>query len=202
MIVMTCRAHLPQLGIATTFHLALPDSATANGARLPYALCLHDYGANGQRFLTDACPAATVDARRVALLVPDGQNGCFLNMAHGPRWETYLLEGLIPFAERTFPLAGLPTLLGVGTGGWAAARLAAAYPQRFCASFAVNASHRIQQTYAAGELKTMPDLEAAFGDPSGMPAFPLAAGTAWLNGGNALSEALTLISNNDGSLDS
>ena len=108
-------------------------------ARIPYVLCLHDDGQNGEKLLQSLHCASAVDAANVALLLPDGQNSCFLNMAHGPKWETYLLRGLLPFAERTFPLRAKPGLLGVGTGGWAAARLAAQAPERFAASVAADA---------------------------------------------------------------
>ncbi len=198
MIVITCRSHLKQLGIANTFRLALPDAALETGERLPYVVCLHGWGQSGERLLNEACFSAVVDERRMALLLPNGQNSCFMNMAHGPNWETYLLDGLMPFAERTFPLRGKPRLLGVDTGGWAAARLAAAYPDRFTASVAVDARRDLQQAYANGELPTMPDLEAAFGDPAGMALFPLAAQTIWIDG---VSGALARLLNIDGSMD-
>jgi pimeloyl-ACP methyl ester carboxylesterase len=198
MIVITCRVHLKQLGIANTFRLVLPDAALEIGERLPYVVCLHGYGQSGERLLNEACFGAVVDERRVALLLPNGQNSCFMNMAHGPNWETYLLDGLMPFAERTFPLCGKPRLLGVGTGGWAASRLIAAYPDRFTASIAVDARRDLQEAYANGELLTMPDLEAAFGDPAEMARFPLCEHTRWVNG---VGGALTQLLNIDGSTD-
>lgn len=196
MIVIVCRAQLPQLGIANTFRIALPDDTTRVGKRLPYVICLHDYGQNGERLLRENRWEAAVEQNRTAILFPDGQNSCFMNMAFGPAWENYLLEGLIPYAERMFPLHGRPGLLGVGMGGWAAARLAAKYPERFGVSAAANARRDLQQAYAVGELGEQPDLEAVFGDPAAK-AFPLCEKTAWLNGLDALGNALMYILRND-----
>jgi len=106
MIVISNHAHLRALGISVGFKVALPDSACARAERIPYVLCLHDYGQSGERFLQTLCCGKLVDEANVGLLLPDGQNGCFLNMAHGPAWETYLLQGLLPYAEpkrRAFP---------------------------------------------------------------------------------------------------
>ncbi len=193
MIVIETRAHLRELGIAVGFHAALPDAACAGKAQFPYVLCLHDDGQNGEKLLQSLRCASAVDAANVALLLPDGQNGCFLNMAHGPKWETYLLRGLLPFAERTFPLRAKPGLLGVGTGGWAAARLAAQAPERFAASVAADAWEDLPERYKAGELAGRPDLEAAFGDPQTMPPFILSAQTRRFSGAEAALAAILTI---------
>ncbi|HPF86529.1 MAG TPA: hypothetical protein PK537_00580 [Candidatus Limiplasma sp.] len=196
MIVIKNQAHLPQLGISAGFTLALPDMACRNSKRLPYVLCLHDYGQNGERLLQTLACAPLVDEAKAALLLPNGQNGCFLNMAHGLMWETYLLEGLLPYAARTFALQDPPKLYGVGTGGWAAARLAAAYPKRFAASAAVNAIPNLPKMYADGKLSAMPDLEAAFGSGQAVPDYPLCEQTLWFHGA-AVTDALQTLLNED-----
>lgn len=181
MIVIHNRAQLAALGIAAGFTLALPDAACENAGRFPYALCLHGYGQNGETLLRSLGCEAAVDAARVALLLPDGQNGCFMNMAYGPAWETYLLRGLLPYTQRTFPLLGMPRLFGVGTGGWAAARLCGRYPDRFPSAVAANAQTDLPARYARGELSAMPDLEAAFGDPARLADDPPSPRTVWVN---------------------
>lgn len=199
MIVMQCGAHLPQLGIASGFRVALPDSACTSTERLPFVVCLHDDAQDGEHMLYTLCLDALVDECRVALLLPDGQNSCFLDMAHGPKWQTYLLEGLIPFAQRTFPLRDRIYLLGMGTGGWAAARLAGQCGDRFAGSIAINASPDLQQAYANGQLSVMPDLEAAFGDPARMPSFILSPDTLWFKDTHHAVQALRELLGSDGS---
>lgn len=199
MIVMTGRVHLAPLGIANTFHLALPDSAVNGDQRLPYAVCLHGYRQNGERLLQQTNWESYVEKTRTALLFPDGQNSCFMDMAYGPAWESYLLNGLLPYAERTFPLCGRPALLGDGTGGWAAARLAAHWPERFRACGAANADRDLIAHYAAGQLADQPDLEAVFGDPDALRNESLYAQTVWREGPNAMEAVLEAMINNDGS---
>lgn len=199
MIVFNGRAHLSALGISSGFILALPDTACETGVRLPYVLCLHDDAQNGERMLRTLCCDGLVDSYRYALLLPNGQNSCFLNMAHGPKWQTYLMEGLLPFAERTFPLTGKPSIIGIGTGGWAAARLAMLFSGCFSASAAINAQPSLQQEYALGKLNAKPDLQAAFGDPSAAEPYPLSPDTLWLNGDGAAQTALRHLMHADGS---
>ena len=188
MIVISNQAHLQALGIAASFTVALPDAICTQNTRVPYVLCLHDYGQNAEQFLRTLACDALVDKHNIGLLIPNGQNSCFLDMAHGPHWESYLMNELLPYAQRTFPLQENPKVFGAGTGGWAAARLAAAYPDRFAASAAANAKPDLPALYAQGRLSDMPDLEAAFGDPKSLPAYPLSKNTVWLEGANALQE--------------
>ena len=198
MIVMQCGAHLPQLGIASGFRVALPDSACTGTQHLPVVVCLHDYAQNSECMLHTLGFATLVDTYHVALLLPDGQNSCFVDMAQGPNWQTYLLEGLIPFAQRTFPLGDRVCLLGVGTGGWAAARMAAQYGDRFCGCVALNATVDLPHLYAKGQLSAMPDLEAVFGEPDRMPAFPLSPTTRYCKEMDQAIEALQALLGSDG----
>ncbi|HPJ02678.1 MAG TPA: alpha/beta hydrolase-fold protein [Candidatus Limiplasma sp.] len=186
MIVISNQAHLQALGIAASFAVALPDAVCTQKTRVPYVLCLHDYGQNADRLLRMLACDALVDTQNIGLLIPDGQNSCFLDMAYGPHWESYLMNELLPYAQRTFPLQNTPRVFGVGTGGWAAARLAAAYPDRFAASAAANARPDLPALYAQGKLSDRPDLEAAFGDPQRLQEYPVNKNTVWLEGANAL----------------
>jgi len=199
MIVMQCGAHLPKLGIASGFQVVLPDSACVSGERMPLVVCLHEDAQDGEHMLHTLCLNALVEECRVALLLPDGQNSCFLDMVHGPHWETYLMEDLIPFAQRTFPLGNRLYLLGMGTGGWAAARLAGRYGDRFAGSLAIDAIPDFQQAYAEGRLSMMPDLEAALGDPAGMPDYPLSPDTLWFKDRHHAVQTLRERLNADGS---
>ena len=199
MIVMQCGAQLAQLGISSSFRVALPDSACTSAQRLPVVVCLHDYAQNSERMLQTLCLNTLVDECHVALLLPDGQNSCFADMAHGPRWQTYLLEGLIPFAQRTFPLGNRMYLLGVGTGGWAAASIAEQYGDRFAGSVAINATADLQHDYAKGRMSSMSDLEAVFGDPLQMADFPRCPTTLYCTEMDQVVEALRELLGSDGS---
>lgn len=197
MIVMHNGAHLSALGISSSFLLALPNAASEAGSRFPYVLCLHDDGCNGETMLRSLNCEEMVDACRCALLHPNGQNSCFLDMTHGPAWQNYLLMGLLPLAERSFPLSGKPSLLGMGTGGWAASRLAQQLPDRFFASAAVDAQPDLQEQYTQGKLCTKPDLQAAFGDPVQMKKYPLCPDTKWFCGEGAAQKALQYVMHAD-----
>ncbi len=193
MIVIENHVHFKAPGIATGFRVVLPDACCTQAERIPFVLCLHDYGQNGERMLEQISGSSLVDQHNVALLLPDGQNSCFLNMAHGPQWESYVMEYLLPYVQRTFPLQSSTALLGLGYGGWAAARLYARYPQHFRAAVALDADPELPKRYALGKLADQADLEAAFGHPDTMAVDPLHPDTVWLKGVSAQQALNTLL---------
>lgn len=124
MIVLDARARTECLGFPNAYTLLLPERAV-KGKRFPLILCLHDLGQDRWQCMRKANPEEFVEKSGVAVILPDGRRSCFLNMAHGPRWNDYLLQGLIGQACDTFPLEkGRVGVIGTGTGALGALMLA------------------------------------------------------------------------------
>lgn len=63
----------------------------------------------------------------MALVIPDGRRTCFLDLAHGPCWNTFLHQELLPQLCSSLPCdASNLSVLGVGTGALGALMLARA----------------------------------------------------------------------------
>lgn len=153
------------LGFPMQYRLALPDAASG-GEAFPAVLCLHDAGKDGGQFLKEARLEALVEKHRLALILPDGRLSCFVDMAHGPSWGRALAEGLLP--DIWMALSVQPArcgVLGVGTGAFGAACLAAGYQQAIAACAAVDLPVGIVEQYARGELTLPGEWQAVFGAP-------------------------------------
>lgn len=168
MICIQGQARPQFLGFPSSFLVMLPDAASL-GRAFPAVLCLHDVGRDSSWFHLNARMEAMVEKHRLALILPDGRNSCFADMEQGPSWGKALAEGLMPLVRNTFPMKdGEAGILGVGTGGWAAARLSAQRPRLFTACATVDMTPYLAEQYACGELTGPGEWAAIFGEPEKM----------------------------------
>lgn len=153
------------LGKEVGFQICLPpDYASDPARRYPVVYWLHDLDGHEGR---SGLPAALVrEAIRDRILPPlivvcptAGGASWFLDTADGriPA-ETLFVDELIPHVDRTLrtePGRGGRIVLGAGSGGTAAVRLALARPEHFCAAAAMEGDFRTAREFAA---------EARYGD--------------------------------------
>ncbi len=103
MIVVDGRARTNYLKFPNAYTLLLPERA-GKGERMPFVLCLHDLGQDRWQCLREMDAQELVERLGIALVLPDGRYSCFLNMAHGPRWNDYLGQELPAQLCHTFAL--------------------------------------------------------------------------------------------------
>lgn len=119
-----------------TFRIYLPESFEGNNL-FPVLYVLHGVLCN-----SDAWPAQTeienlaVDYKMM-LVFPDGENSWYINSPIKPymQYESYIINELIPFIERTFPARNDRygrAIMGASMGGHGAITLAEKYPDLFC----------------------------------------------------------------------
>ena len=124
MLVIDAKARAQCLNFPNAHTVLLHDEAL-EGKCAPLVLCLHDLGYDREEFKSQARLAVLTERYAVALTMPDGRRSCFLNMAHGPRWNDYLSRDLLPLLCRTFPVNGDRVgVIGLGTGALGALQLA------------------------------------------------------------------------------
>jgi putative tributyrin esterase len=153
--IISCSLHPAKLGISTTIQIILP-SAAKKKTKFPVLWLLHDEGKNARSFLYDCSLQRLAEERRVLIVAPDLQNSLGCNMKPTPAWETYLTRSLTAYIFEHFPASSQRSqnfIAGVGTGGYAAFRLALIYPELYCAAAGINSQVDLPQRYAAGKIK-------------------------------------------------
>jgi S-formylglutathione hydrolase FrmB len=73
----------------------------------------------------------------LVVVIPDGYRGFYTDNEEGPAYEKYLLEEVIGFVERTFPVQRRRSrrcIGGLSMGGYGALRLALANPELFASA--------------------------------------------------------------------
>lgn len=76
------------------------------------------------------------EAHQVAVVMPSGQNGFYVNALFGMNYYDFITEELPRFAEYTFPISSAPAdrlIAGASMGGYGAARCALGRPDAYAA---------------------------------------------------------------------
>lgn len=124
MILLEGTRRSQTLNFPNAYTVLLPDAPRA-GERFPLVLCLHDLGEDRQSMAYAIHSATLPGQMRTALVIPDGRRSCFLDMAHGPRWNAYLERELLPALCASMPCdSSRLSVLGLGAGALGALALA------------------------------------------------------------------------------
>jgi putative tributyrin esterase len=140
--------------VDVTFHSAALDrdmpyrvflpSQVSPGRRLPTVYLLHGGDGNYRDWSNDS-DVSKFAASGLILVMPEGRSSYYVNSAAGSRdrYEDYIIQDLIPDAERRLPaLAERRSrgLAGVSMGGYGAMRLAFDHPDLFAFAGAISAA--------------------------------------------------------------
>lgn len=121
----------------TSFNVILPESCPRSD--IPTVYLLH--GMFGDH--TDWCRRTGIeryaDKRRVAVVMPDGENSFYADMKYGKKYFTYVSEELVAYTRRVFRLSRKREktfVCGLSMGGYGAFLLALRKPEQYgaCAS--------------------------------------------------------------------
>jgi putative tributyrin esterase len=175
-------------------------ASTPPATKYPVVYLLHG-GGGGFRDWSNDSDVAQYAAQGLVLVMPEGSSSYYVNSAtkSADRYEDYIVEDLIPDAERRFPAVANRSgraIAGVSMGGYGAIRIAFDHPDLFAFVGTISAAldvpsrpfsiHRVAQwerfrsifgpigspTERAGD----PFLFVQTADPAHMPYLWLAAG--------------------------
>lgn len=163
--------HPAQLGISTSVSLVLPTDRNETEP-LPVLWLLHGGGGCHQDFVRFCGAARLAEQYHMAIVMPDGQNSSWVDMAYGPHWETYLTDALRKYVFGHFPVSSRREdnyIGGISMGGYGALHTALRHPTLYAAACGMGAGVWLPMKYAQGDtaldsLATLDaNLEASFG---------------------------------------
>jgi S-formylglutathione hydrolase FrmB len=114
--------------------------------------------------------AAACKARLVVVL-PEGGRSYWVNAPGdtGERYEDHIIEDVVPFAERTFPIASGRAgraIGGLSMGGYGAMMLAMRHPETFAAAVSMSGAlyfaameHPLGRSYPTALMNSLPEGE-------------------------------------------
>ena len=106
--------------------------------------------------------------RGLAVVMPAVGRSFYTDMAHGPRYWTYLTEELPRVARALLPLSAAREanfVAGLSMGGYGAFRWALAYPEQFAAAASLSGALHVAEVPMHFGAEGRPEAEAIFGDP-------------------------------------
>lgn len=128
------------LGRPLPYNVVLPplyDAPQSRAVRYPVLYLLHGLGGSSADWVsTRAHLVAHAAAYRFIIVTPEGGDGWYTDSATVPndKFETYILEELIPDVERRFraiPARDARAIAGLSMGGYGALKFGVKHPERF-----------------------------------------------------------------------
>jgi putative tributyrin esterase len=128
------------VGRPLPYNVVLPplyDAPASRAVRYPVIYLLHGLGGGaGDWVSARAHLAAHAAAYRFIIVTPEGEDGWYTDSATvaANRFETYILEELIPDVERRYralPMRDARAVAGLSMGGYGALKFGVKHPERF-----------------------------------------------------------------------
>ena len=169
--VITCGSISVRVFCPGMDKLYLDDKA--HEKKYPVIWLLHTDGGAALDWLST--PAERIaEEYGVFLIAPDQHHALCTNMKYGPRYEHFLNTELPGICRNSLPLSDDPKenwVVGVGTGGYGAVKMALKHPETFSAAAALNGVLDMQAIIDkalkgedTGIRHDQASLEAVFGD--------------------------------------
>lgn len=128
------------VGAALPYHVVLPADYRLDSAkqtRYPVLFLLHGLGGSADDWVSERARLAEHAARhRLVVVVPEGRDGWYTDSATVPadKFETYLVEELLPDVERRFRTIArreARAVAGLSMGGYGALKFGLKHPDKF-----------------------------------------------------------------------
>jgi S-formylglutathione hydrolase FrmB len=137
MTIATLRIKSAALSRPVPYTAILPDPDDAGPGPYPVLVQLHGYWDDHQAWIYKANLARYVERLPLIVVLPNGENGYWVNWDPTRRYEELVVHDLWEHVSRTFPVReGRWAIGGLSMGGYGAIRLGLKYPDRYCSIFA------------------------------------------------------------------
>lgn len=120
-----------------TYTVLLPDPQEAGPGPYPVLLQFHGYYDNHSAWLVKSRIWGHTEHYPLIVVMPDGQNGWYANLARPNLFEDALVQDVWEHVNATYAMRpGRWAIGGLSMGGFGALRLGLKYPDKFCSIYA------------------------------------------------------------------
>ena len=133
---------------------------------------LHGNGDNCTSWVRRSGIEDYVKGENLVVILPQVERSYYCDMAHGPRWFTYLTQEVEPFCRRQLPFTrdrARTFVAGLSMGGYGALKWALTQPERFAAAASLSGTTDIAGRLAALTPDRVPEFSAIFGEQLQVP---------------------------------
>ncbi len=149
MAYLQMEMHSKALVMTTTVSVILPDEIKPN-EKLKTLYLLHGYRGNHMDWMRYTSIERYVRDERVAIIMPEVNNGYYTDTANGLNYFTYVADELPKRCETIFPLSKKREdryIAGLSMGGYGAFKIAGLRPKRFAKAISLSGSLDIKHVY-------------------------------------------------------
>lgn len=159
------------LGKKTQICLLTPEGDF--GGEEPAVLyLLHGNGDNCTSWVRRSRIEEYVKGKNLLVILPQVERSYYCDMAHGPRWFTYLTQEVEGICRREVSFThdrARTFVAGLSMGGYGALKWALTQPQRFAAAASLSGTTDIVGRIAALTPNRLPEFAAIFGEELQVP---------------------------------
>lgn len=134
MALLTCNFKSAVLHSDTTYLAVIPEKVSAD---IPVVYLLHGYSGDQSSWVRNSRCIRYAEERGIALIMPDGGNSFYTDMAYGEAIYTFITEELFAHSHKLFALSGkreATFAAGLSMGGYGAFKIALRNPEVFSAA--------------------------------------------------------------------
>lgn len=123
------------LNMDTCFDIILPESCPEEDITTLYLL--HGMHGNHSHWVRKTCIEQYANDRKIAVIMPDGENSFYTDMKYGKRFYTFIADELVDYTRRILKLSRKREktfICGLSMGGYGAVRTALKKPDQYAAA--------------------------------------------------------------------
>ncbi len=135
MALFSIQYRSPALNKTTSITVVIPESAPAED--IPTLYLLHGMHGNSTDWPRKTSIERYAQDRNIAVVMPDGENSFYHDMAFGEKYFTYVADELVAYTRKMFRLSHKREktfIAGLSMGGYGAFRIALMRPHQYAAA--------------------------------------------------------------------
>lgn len=135
MAILEVSFRAQSLNMDTYFNVILPQNGPEED--IPTLYLLHGMHGNHSHWLNKSCIEQYANERKLAVIMPDGENSYYTDMKYGKNFYTYVADELVDYTRRIFKISRKREktfICGLSMGGYGALHTALKKPEQYAAA--------------------------------------------------------------------